>query len=98
MIWNEEREKMDRQRLQELQFELLRAQLERAYELVPFYRQAMRQRGLRPADIRSLEDLPLLPFTRKADFADNYPFGLLAVPKRHHRQANRRRLHAAGSR
>jgi phenylacetate-CoA ligase len=82
MIWNEEREKMDRQRLQELQFELLRAQLERAYELVPFYRQAMRQRGLRPADIRSLEDLPLLPFTRKADFADNYPFGLLAVPKR----------------
>ena len=82
MIWNEEREKMDRQKLRELQFELLRAQLERAYELVPFYRQAMRQRGLRPADIRSLEDLPLLPFTRKADFADNYPFGLLAVPKR----------------
>jgi phenylacetate-CoA ligase len=82
MIWNEEREKMDRHKLRELQFELLRAQLERAYELVPFYRQAMRQRGLRPADIRSLEDLPLLPFTRKADFADNYPFGLLAVPKR----------------
>jgi len=82
MIWNEERERMDRHKLRELQFELLRAQLERAYELVPFYRQAMRQRGLRPADIRSLEDLPLLPFTRKADFADNYPFGLLAVPKR----------------
>jgi len=82
MIWNPERETMSRSELEALQLELLREQVAWAYENVPFYRQAFRVRGLVPKDIRSLEDLQKIPFTRKSDFRDNYPFGLLAVPRR----------------
>jgi phenylacetate-CoA ligase len=82
MIWNPERETMSRSELADLQLDLLRRQVARAYDRVPFYRQAFRERGIRPEDIRSLDDLRLLPFTRKADFRDHYPFGLLAVTRR----------------
>mgnify|MGYP001031849007 CR=1 FL=1 len=81
MIWNKERETMSRDALEALQLEQLCRQLEIVYDKVPFYRQLYRTRGISPGDIRSLEDLRLLPFTRKADFRDNYPFGLLAVPR-----------------
>ncbi len=81
MIWNRERETMPRSELEALQGELLVRQVRRAYEGVPLYRQRFRDRGLRPEHIKSLADLRLLPFTRKADFRDNYPFGLLAVPR-----------------
>ena len=46
----------------------------------PFYRESFKAAGVTPQDIRSLDDLQLFPFTRKSDFRDNYPFGLLAVP------------------
>lgn len=82
MIWNRERETMPRAELEALQGELLVRQVRRAYESVPLYRQRFRDRGLRPEHIKSLADLRLLPFTRKVDFRDNYPFGLLAVPRR----------------
>jgi len=81
MIWNKERECMSRSELEALQLELLRRQVATVYEKVPFYRQLLRSRGLRAEDIRSLEDLQALPFTTKNDFRDNYPFGLLAVPR-----------------
>ena len=81
MIWNKERETMSRSELEALQGDLLAEQVARAYERVPFYRQLFRDRGIRPGDIKSLADLPKLPFTRKSDFRDNYPFGLLAVPR-----------------
>jgi len=81
MIWNPERETMSRSELADLQLDLLRRQVARAYERVPFYRQSFRKRGIRPEDIHSLDDLRLLPFTRKADFRDHYPFGLLAVTR-----------------
>ena len=81
MIWNPERETMSRSELADLQLDLLRRQVARAYERVPFYRQSFRERGIRPEDIHSLDDLRLLPFTRKADFRDHYPFGLLAVTR-----------------
>jgi phenylacetate-CoA ligase len=40
----------------------------------------MDERGLTPASIRSLEDLPKMPFTVKTDLRDTYPFGLFASP------------------
>jgi phenylacetate-CoA ligase len=40
----------------------------------------MQEKGIMPGDIRSLEDLSLLPFTTKQDLRDNYPYGLFAVP------------------
>jgi phenylacetate-CoA ligase len=81
MIWNEERETMQRSDLKALQLERLQKQVRRAYENVPFYRQALRARDLQPDDIRSLKDLEKVPFTNKKDFRDNYPFGLLAVSR-----------------
>ncbi|MGI6209844.1 MAG: hypothetical protein ACOYEW_16700 [Anaerolineae bacterium] len=64
MIWNPERERMSRAELEALQLERLQLQVRRAYEAVPFYREAFQARGLSPEDIRSLADLTLMPFTR----------------------------------
>ena len=80
MIWDREFETMSRADLLELQLERLQTQLTRVYEKVPFYRRAFQEKGLSPLDIRSMEDLPKLPFTVKRDFRDNYPLGLTAVP------------------
>ncbi len=41
----------------------------------------MDEAGVKPEDIKGLDDLKKLPFTTKQDFRDNYPFGLFAVPK-----------------
>lgn len=37
--------------------------------------------GLLPGDIKSIDDIHKLPFTYKTDLRDNYPFGMIAVPK-----------------
>jgi phenylacetate-CoA ligase len=80
MMWNAERESESRTERLVRQGESLRALVERVYQCVPAYRAKMDAIGLTPADIRSLEDLPKLPFTTKDDLRDNYPFGLFARP------------------
>jgi len=80
MIWNAKCETMPRQELEQLQLERLKALVARVYEKIPFYRQALQERGITPDSIQSLADLSKLPFTSKQDFRDNYPLGLLAVP------------------
>ena len=52
-----------------------------AYGAVPLYRENMAKKGLTPDDIRSLDDLPKLPFLTKDDLRENYPYGLLAAPR-----------------
>ncbi len=64
-----------------LQSEKLRDLVKRVYENVPFYRKKMIDAGVEPEDIKTIEDIEKLPFTTKEDLRDNYPFGLLAVPK-----------------
>ncbi len=73
-----------------LQTVRLQETVRRAYELVPFYRAAFDARGLLPQDIRGLGDLEKLPFTVKDDLRNQYPFGMLAVPREH-----LRRVHAS---
>jgi phenylacetate-CoA ligase len=73
---------MQREQLRALQSDRLRNLAHYVYERVPFYRQRFEEVGVRPADIRSLDDLPRLPFTFKHDLRDHYPFGLFAVPQR----------------
>ena len=80
MIWNSKFETMPRGELEQLQLERLKALVARVYEKVPFYRQALQEKGITPDSIQSLADLSRLPFTTKQDFRDNYPLGLLAVP------------------
>jgi phenylacetate-CoA ligase len=80
MIWNVPAETMPREDLAALQLARLQSQARRVYERVPFYRSAFDRAGVRPDSIRALEDLRRLPFTRKVDLRDHYPFGLFAVP------------------
>jgi len=81
MIWDREQETLPRRQLEQLQLERLQHLIALVYERMPFYRQAMEQRAVRPEHIKSLADLALLPFTTKKDFRDNYPTGLMAAPR-----------------
>ena len=63
-----------------LQNERLVKTVKRVYKNVPFYREKMDAVGVKPEDIRSIDDLHKLPFSYKKDLRDTYPFGLFAVP------------------
>jgi len=54
--------------------------VERVYATVPFYRKRLDEAGVKPKDVKSLDDLQRLPFTSKKDLRDNYPFGMFSVP------------------
>jgi phenylacetate-CoA ligase len=79
-IWEPEFECMERDALRRLQLERLQQAAERVYQQVPFYRRKFDEAGVKPAGIKSLEDLAKLPFTVKDDLRDNFPYGMLAVP------------------
>ena len=81
MYWNKDIECMDRGQLRELQGLKLQATAKKVYENVPFYKKAFDEKGVRPEDIKTVDDVKLLPFTLKSDLRDNYPFGLFAVPQ-----------------
>jgi phenylacetate-CoA ligase len=66
--------------LKDLQLARLKAVVRRAWDQVELFRSRMRERGLEPDDVRSLEDLARLPFTVKTDLRDTYPFGMFASP------------------
>ncbi len=74
-------ERASRDELQALQLQRLQATLHHAYEHVPHYRRAFDERGVHPADCRTLADLAMFPTTSKADLRANYPFGMFAVPR-----------------
>ncbi|TCK60369.1 phenylacetate--CoA ligase family protein [Seleniivibrio woodruffii] len=81
MIWNQQYETMPRDELRKLQLLRLKQLVENVYHRVPFYRDAFDKAGVKPEDIKSLDDLKRLPFTYKQDMRDNYPFGMFAVPQ-----------------
>jgi phenylacetate-CoA ligase len=74
-------ERMERPALRALQLERLKALVAHAYANVPHYRRSFDAAGVKPDDIRHLDDLARFPFVVKTDLRDNYPFGLLAVPR-----------------
>jgi phenylacetate-CoA ligase len=65
--------------LRALQLERFRETVARAAR-VPHYRRAFAAAGIRPGDVKSLDDLAKFPFTTKEDLRQNYPFGMFAVP------------------
>lgn len=73
-------ETMSRSRMRALQLKRLKEIVEYAYNRVPFYRKKYDEAGVKPSDIKTLEDIRKLPFVTKADLRENYPYGLLAVP------------------
>lgn len=79
MIWNESIETMARPALKALQSDRLVKLTAYVYERVPFYKKKFDKFGVSPTDIKDIRDLYKLPFTKKTDLRDNYPFGLFAV-------------------
>lgn len=80
MIYQPELECMDRDELKKLQSERLVKQVARMYDRVELFRKRMDEKGLKPSDIKGVDDLYKLPFSYKQDLRDWYPYGLFAEP------------------
>lgn len=78
--YQKEIETMPVEQIKALQSEKLCKQVKHVYEHVPYYRDLMDKKGVRPEDIRGIEDLHKLPFISKSDLRETYPYGMLAVP------------------
>ena len=78
--WQPDIETMSREDMKKLQNERLVKQVRHVYENVPYYKDLMDKKGVKPEDIQSVDDLHKLPFLSKADLREAYPFGLLAKP------------------
>lgn len=88
--FNPEVETLPLDKLRQLQDGRLQKLAAVLYTQVPFYRKQWDEASLRPSDIRGVNDLHKLPFTRKHHLRENYPFGLFAMPV-----AEAIRLHAS---
>ncbi|MDR6223582.1 phenylacetate--CoA ligase family protein [Methanococcoides alaskense] len=78
--WNPQIERMPVEELKEIQGEKLCNLVKYVYEHSPFYRKRFDDVGIRPEDIKSLDDVTKLPFTYKKDLRDTYPTGMFCVP------------------
>ncbi len=79
--WEEELETLDRKKLHELQVEKLKKVVDRAAKS-EYYKKSFAEKGISPESIKNIEDIRKLPFTTKQDLRDNFPYGLLSVPKK----------------
>lgn len=78
--WNKAIECASREEMTKLQSERLVSQVRYVYDNVKYYRDLMDAKGVKPGDIKGIEDLHKLPFLSKADLREGYPYGLLARP------------------
>src|SRR5512139_3844595 len=79
MFWNEKIETLTKKDLEALQLKRLKRTVAQVQN-VEFYRRKIQDAGIRPGDIKTLDDIRRIPFTKKQDLRDGYPFGFLAVP------------------
>jgi phenylacetate-CoA ligase len=80
VFWNKKIETAPRQELENHQLELLKKQVKYCFENSVFYQKKFKNAGIKPDDIKTLEDTQKIPFTSKNDLRDNYPFGMVTVP------------------
>ena len=78
--YQEEIETMPVEEIKKLQSEKLVKQVAHVYKNVPYYRDLMDKKGVKPEDIKGIEDIYKLPFIEKSDLRETYPYGMLAVP------------------
>ena len=78
--YQKEIETMPYDQLRALQNERFMKQIRHVWDNVPYYRQKMEEKGVTIDDIKSVDDLPKLPFLTKADLRDAYPYGLMGKP------------------
>jgi phenylacetate-CoA ligase len=82
MIWNEKIECMGLAELKQLQSERLKKLVPYIYSNCEFYRNRLDQVGVKPEDIKSIDDIKRLPFTTKIDMRDTYPYGLFSADQK----------------
>jgi len=80
-MFEPEVEKMSYEEIRKLQSERLVECVKYCYEKIPLYKRKMDENGVKPEDIKGVEDLSKLPFTTKDDLRAHYPYGILAVPR-----------------
>ena len=78
--YQKEIETMPLEEIRRVQSEKLVKQVQNVYDNVKYYRDLMDEKGVKPEDIKSIEDISKLPFVSKADLREAYPFGMLARP------------------
>lgn len=81
MFYNREIETLPLRKMRKIQNERIVNLVNRLYKKVPFYKKQLDEAGIRPSKIKGVKDLHKLPFTKKTDLRDNYPFDLFAVPQ-----------------
>ena len=78
--YQKEIETMPYEQLRQLQNERLVKQVRHVWDNVPYYRAKMQEKGVTPDDIHGVEDLHKLPFLKKDDLREAYPYGLMGKP------------------
>src|SRR5690554_843320 len=81
IMYNKEIETLPLEKLRKLQSERLVNLVNRVYKTVPFYKNKFDEQGIDVSSIKSIDDIHKLPFTKKTDLRDQYPFGFLTVPE-----------------
>lgn len=81
MIYDVKYETMSRADMQKLQLARFQKIVNYAYNNIAFYKNKYDAAGFKPEDLNTLDDIRRIPFVTKKDLRDNYPYGLLAVPK-----------------
>lgn len=72
-------ETASREEILRIQNEKIVKQVQHVYQNVPYYRDLMDKKGVKPEDIKSVDDIKKLPFLSKADLREAYPYGLLGT-------------------
>ncbi|MCE5297460.1 MAG: phenylacetate--CoA ligase [Methanoregulaceae archaeon] len=79
MFWNEKIETLKKRDIEALQLKRLKRTVAQVQN-VEFYRKKLQEAGIRPGEIKTIDDIRRVPFTKKQDLRDGYPFGFFAVP------------------
>jgi phenylacetate-CoA ligase len=88
--WNKKIETMPRKDIEAFQLKRLKKLVSDIYVTSPFYSARMKEAGVRPDDIRTLNDVSRLPTMKKTDLRDKYPDRLIVRP-----QSELRRYHVS---
>ncbi len=72
-------ETASREEILAIQNEKIVKQVKHVYDNVKYYRDLMDAKGVKPEDIKGVEDIHKLPFLTKADLREAYPYGLLGT-------------------
>ena len=72
-------ETASREEILAIQNEKIVKQVKHVYDNVKYYRDLMDAKGVKPEDIKGVDDIKKLPFLTKADLREGYPYGLLGT-------------------